>query len=238
MARQINLRTRSLGPKSRSVLRPLRCSDTRSSSESLAFRIGGEASPPTPLAKGEKTVAPAALPIEFASIANVKEAQTPNLGGLMSELSDTVHLYGVLCDQADSISRSRRETSQFYVALHLAASSALGWSLAHATTAPHIIPLLPYLCLAMLVLCGFWFSMLTYFARLNEFKFKAILQLEKDLPVHALQEEWNDHRSGFRLSASQLEKAVPLLFALGYLIFAAASSWSEIMVLYQSILDR
>lgn len=137
-----------------------------------------------------------------------------------------LHQYRLYVEMADRISQRRALANTFFLTANTALATVLGavgaslqrqpaWSLA--------IPLI-----AVLGLCGAWFSLLRSYRLLNGAKYAVIADLEERMPASPYRAEWQaagegrDWRKYWPLT--HIEKWIPLLFALLYLgIFLAVT---------------
>lgn len=138
----------------------------------------------------------------------------------------TFDLYKLLVEEVREARRARRDLANVFTTLNLAGVGALGF-LAGPDNGQSPA-LLVWAVVALILCCVVWRSSNAYYTVMLGSKYQIIYEIEKDLGIDALQREWRQlPRHGF-LRYFSLERAMPILFGLGYLVFVAYQvSWGE-----------
>jgi hypothetical protein len=127
-------------------------------------------------------------------------------------------MYRLLIEDAGALRAARRETNNFFLTLSTAGLGGIGFLMGGEKLDPVTIAAL---CGAMCITSMVWWRSIGHYARLVSVKYKIIKKLEDQLPFHPTQEEWELFAKGKRNQGnSHAERAVPLLFMLGYAGFA------------------
>lgn len=129
-------------------------------------------------------------------------------------------LYRLLVEEVREARRARRELSNVFMTLNLAGVGALGFL---ASGASGLNPALFAWCAVALVLtCLIWRTSNSYYIVLLTAKYREIYELEHQLGVSALRDEYAAiERKRVLMKWFSLERAMPLLFIVGYLVFFA-----------------
>lgn len=138
----------------------------------------------------------------------------------MADAHTNLEIYKLLVEDVREARRARRDLSNVFMTLNLAGMSALGF-LASANGLPD--PVLFSLCaLALATTCLIWRTSNSYYTVLLAAKYKNIYAIEDDLGVHPIRNEW-ETITGKRRSMKwwSLERAMPILFMIAYLVFFA-----------------
>lgn len=136
-----------------------------------------------------------------------------------------IELYKIYVGTIEKTSARRLQTNSFFIA-------AIGVILTffsfltkgNEITSPQNLSL-KLLALFGIVLCVLWFFSTRYYTKLNKAKFKALDELEKDLPYQLFKREWEFFKSEISckwLTSSRIESVVPLvmvLFFVGVILF-------------------
>lgn len=113
-------------------------------------------------------------------------------------------------EMANSVSARRDTTNNHFVNLHLAlvATVAVIWD-------SKAYPLLELGC----VLCLLWLISIGNYRKLNQVKYDVICEIEKQLPAQPFNDEWsNIKKKRFYIEGTHLEKCMPLLFFVSYIV--------------------
>lgn len=138
----------------------------------------------------------------------------------MVDTATNLEIYKLLVEDVREARRARRELSNVFMTLNIAGVGALGF-LSRSDGLPS--PVLFTLCAVALALtCVIWRTSNSYYTVLLAAKYKNIYAIEEDLGVHPIRSEW-EMITGKRRAVKwwSLERAMPLLFILGYVVFFA-----------------
>lgn len=138
----------------------------------------------------------------------------------MVDAAANLEIYKLLVEDVRDARRARRELSNVFTTLNLAGIGALGF-----LSSPEGMdnPVLFALCaLALAFTCIIWRTSNSYYTALLAAKYKNIYAFEDALGVHPIRDEW-EMITGKRRAVKwwSMERAMPLLFILGYAIFFA-----------------
>lgn len=138
----------------------------------------------------------------------------------MADAHTNLEIYKLLVEDVRDARRARRELSNVFMTLNIAGMSALGF-LASADGLPN--PVLFSLCaLALALTCAIWRTSNSYYTVLLAAKYKNIYAVEDDLGVHPIRDEWTSITGKRRaMKWWSLERAMPVLFIIGYAMFFA-----------------
>jgi hypothetical protein len=138
----------------------------------------------------------------------------------MPDAQTNLEVYKLMVEDVREARRARRELSNVFMTLNIAGMSALGF-LASADGLPD--PVLFALCaLALATTCLIWRTSNSYYTILLAAKYKNIYALEDDLGIRPIRDEWQIITGKRRtLKWFSLERAMPLLFILAYVVFFA-----------------
>lgn len=138
----------------------------------------------------------------------------------MADAHTNLEVYKLMVEDVREARRARRDLSNVFMTLNIAGMGALGF-LARADGLPD--PVLFALCaLALATTCVIWRTSNSYYTVLLAAKYKVIYALEDDLGVNPIRNEWESITGKRRtMKWFSLERAMPLLFILAYLVFFA-----------------
>jgi hypothetical protein len=138
----------------------------------------------------------------------------------MADANTTLEVYKLMVEDVREARRARRELSNVFMTLNIAGMSALGF-LASASGLPN--PILFSLCaFALALTCAIWRTSNSYYTVLLAAKYKNIYALENQLGVHPIRDEWENITAKRRaVKWWSLERAMPVLFIIGYAVFFA-----------------
>jgi hypothetical protein len=128
---------------------------------------------------------------------------------------------------ANEISKRRHQTNTFYISL--SSSLITLFSLITVKILPinsKLILIIPFLGI---IICLIWFTHLKSYKKLNWAKFKIINDIEKDLPYQGFTEEWDLLNKANYKRLTDIERYVPLILIIPYLILSLSLLWSDIM---------
>jgi len=134
--------------------------------------------------------------------------------------STAFEFYKLLIEEVREARRARRELANVFMSLNLAGVGALGFL---AKDAGELNPALAFWCAFALVLtCFIWRSSNAYYTYMLAAKYEAIYALEEELGRSPMRDEWLAIGAARkRLKSFTLERAMPMLFILGYGVFVA-----------------
>lgn len=129
-------------------------------------------------------------------------------------------LYKLLVEEVRDARRARRELSNVFMSMNLAGVGALGFL---ASERSALDPSLFAWCAVALVLtCLIWRTSNSYYIVLLTAKYREIYELEHQLGVSPLRDEYAAiERKRALMKWFSLERAMPILFVIGYLVFVA-----------------
>lgn len=138
----------------------------------------------------------------------------------MVDTATNLEIYKLLVEDVREARRARRELSNVFMTLNIAGISALGF-LASSNGLPN--PVLFTLCaIALALTCAIWRTSNSYYTVLLAAKYKNIYAIEDDLGVHPIRDEWQSITGKRRaMKWWSLERAMPVLFIIGYVLFFA-----------------
>jgi len=113
-------------------------------------------------------------------------------------------------EMADSISQRRDTMNNLFVTLNLAFISLI---------VSLKFDFVFLLCAIGVGVCIFWIALIKNFRNLNIAKFQVILEMEKQLPFQAFDDEWKIAKNQKKyIEQTEIEKLLPILFILAYLV--------------------
>jgi len=126
-------------------------------------------------------------------------------------------LYKLLVQEVREARKARRQLANLFVTLNLAGASALGFLV---NGADHLPPALAtWLIIALVLTCWVWRTSNAYYTQMLAIKYEIIYEREKALGVDALQREWKKLSQHGLFKWFALERLMPVLFIIGYVIF-------------------
>lgn len=157
----------------------------------------------------------------------------------------TFEYFKLLVEEIRDAKRARRELSNVFMTVNLAGVGALGF-LARGESG--LDPALFAWCaFALALTCVIWRTSNSYYIVLLAAKYKLVYALEQDLGRAALREEYAAIQ-GKRSVAKwfSLERAMPVLFIIGYAVFFAVQAggdqldllWANIQTFFGGMLER
>lgn len=132
----------------------------------------------------------------------------------------TFELYRLLVEEVRDARRARRELSNIFLTLNIAGFGALGLiARDNGDLNPALFAMLAF---ALALTCVIWRTSNGYYTLMLAAKYKTIYALEDQLGVHPIRDEWNAlHGKRRAMKWFSLERAMPILFILGYGLFFA-----------------
>ncbi len=155
----------------------------------------------------------------------------------MADTATNLEIYKLLVEDVRDARRARRELSNVFTTLNLAGISALGF-LASATGLPN--PTLFTLCaIALALTCVIWRTSNSYYTVLLAAKYKNIYAIEDNLGIHPIRDEWQSITGKRRaMKWWSLERAMPVIFILGYAVFFAVQVGGlDVESLFSGLID-
>ncbi|MGH6950567.1 MAG: RipA family octameric membrane protein [Vitreimonas sp.] len=129
----------------------------------------------------------------------------------------TFEIYRLLVEEAREARRARRELSNIFLTLNMAGVAALGFI---AREPSELDPALFAWCAAALgFICLIWQTSNRYYNRSLKTKYRIITSYENKLGEKPLLEEYQAMGGSKVMRAFTLERAMPYLFVLGYVVF-------------------
>ncbi|MBL8530334.1 MAG: hypothetical protein JNK94_01245 [Hyphomonadaceae bacterium] len=154
-------------------------------------------------------------------------------------------LYRLLVEEVRESKRARRELSNVFMTLNLAGVGALGFL---ARGAEGLDPTLFAWCaFALALVCVIWRTSNSYYTVLLAAKYRILYDIEAKLGLTALKAEYDaiqTKRSAMKWFT--LERAMPLLFIVGYAVFFAVEAggdhidffWTNVQAFFGGLLER
>lgn len=128
-------------------------------------------------------------------------------------------LYKLLVEEVREARRARRDLSNVFMTMNLAGVGALGFlSKGDASLPP---ALLGWCCVALILTCIIWRLSNAYYTGMLATKYEIIYEVERELRIDALQREWGGLPRKGLMKWFSFERAMPVLFIIGYVIFYA-----------------
>ncbi len=132
----------------------------------------------------------------------------------------TFELYRLMVEEVREARRARRELSNMFLTLNIAGFGALGLiARDNGALNPALLPMLAF---ALVLTCVIWRTSNSYYTHMLAAKYKAIYAVEDQLGMHPIRDEWAAlHGKRRAMRWFSLERAMPILFMLGYALFFA-----------------
>lgn len=144
----------------------------------------------------------------------------------------TFETYRLLVEEAREARRARRELSNIFLTLNLAGVGALGII---ARDGERLEPALFGWCaFALALTCVIWRTTNVYYNKVLKAKYIIIRQYEDRLGQRPLYEEYLAMGGAKVMRAFTLERIMPFLFILGYVVFFAVQAGAD----FEPMLDR
>ena len=160
-----------------------------------------------------------------------ERAVTDAARGHDTPAKDALALYSLAVEMSDHLTQRRATANSFFFSMQAGLAVALGAFAIRTGDTAHPKPDRFELCLAALagaVLAASWWLLLRSYRDLSRAKFEVILRMEREhLDLHIYGEEWQELKKnpikswrGRYAEQGQVERVVPLLFLLIYLVLA------------------
>ncbi|MES1156670.1 MAG: hypothetical protein ABUL73_02715 [Alphaproteobacteria bacterium] len=142
----------------------------------------------------------------------------------------TFELFKLLVEEVREARRARRELANAFMTLNLGGVAALGFL---AKGGGGLNPALLFWCaIALMLTCVIWRMANSYYIYLLRTKFDIVYEYETQLGFDALQREWRKLPRNGPFKWFSLERAMPVLFIVGYAVFLAYQvSWPDMVVM-------
>ncbi|MFZ4120351.1 MAG: RipA family octameric membrane protein [Caulobacterales bacterium] len=141
-------------------------------------------------------------------------------------------IYKLLVEEVREARRARRELSNTFTSLNLAGVGGLGFLLVGSGQEAHPA-LLIWLVVALSLTCVIWWTSNAYYTRLLNAKYAVIYAYEDRIGQNPIRDEYNGLGDRRWFKFFSLEKMMPVLFVLGYLVFLAyAMTWADFSDLF------
>jgi hypothetical protein len=120
----------------------------------------------------------------------------------------------------------RQKSNEFFLSINTAIIAVLGYI--ETKGAEHSALIFSFVPFIGIVICHLWWQAVRSYRQLAQAKFKVIHRLERRLPVALFETEWeilgHGKNSKVYLPLSRVERNVPLIFILLYLVIFLANS--------------
>lgn len=138
-------------------------------------------------------------------------------------------LYKLAVEMADRISGRRAVANTFFASLHTLLLTAMGAGQFLAVRTGESVSVRAWWGVLFAagvgaMLCATWYFLLRAYRHLNAAKFEVIQGMEDRLPVRLFREEWERcQRKGYQ-ELGQVERVVPVVFGVAYVIVIALAA--------------
>lgn len=148
---------------------------------------------------------------------------------------ETFELYRLLVEEVRETRRARRELANMFTTLNLGGVGALGFL---ARGEAELNPaLLGFLTVALVLTCLIWRMSNAYYTRMLQVKYDVIYDAENALGIDSLQREYAGLSRKGPVRWFSVERAMPILFIIGYAVFMAYSvRWSDVVSMGEAAL--
>jgi len=157
----------------------------------------------------------------------------------------TFEYFKLLVEEVRDARRARRELSNTFMTVNLAGIGALAFL---ARGGNGLEPALFAWCaFALALICVIWRTSNSYYTVLLGAKYRELYALEQDLGFRALRDEYQSiHGKRALAKWFSLERAMPVLFVIGYAVFFAvqiggenvAALWANAQTIFADLLAR
>ena len=134
--------------------------------------------------------------------------------------NDAVRMYGLYLEQTDRLTARRQNVNKFFIAIHAALLSFMGYVLKGSGEGLILV------CLGGIALCAPWFLLIFTHWRSSNLKLHLLGDIEKHLPIGPLSAEDERDRqrpwgikqgaSGRKISSTSIEMSLPIIFVCLY----------------------
>lgn len=139
---------------------------------------------------------------------------------------ELLEIYKLHAELADRVSQRREGANRLYVSLLTGVLIFLATFLRYGTGAIPVFPALATIAVFGVLLAISWYIVIRSYRQLNTGKFKALLELEKQLDYPFFTHEWEFLKRGEEIKTywklSVVETCLPLAFILLYTFIPAA----------------
>jgi hypothetical protein len=141
-------------------------------------------------------------------------------------------IYKLLVEEVREARKARRDLANVFTTMNLAGVGALGFLAKPGSGLP--AALLLWAAGALILICIIWRMSNSYYTTMLKLKYDVIYDYEDKLGIDPLRREWKGLPRKGPPKWFSLERAMPLLFIVGYIVFLAYRiSSSEIAALAQ-----
>ena len=163
-------------------------------------------------------------------ITNLHQASKKSYSSISDYEHHKIEQYKLAVEMADRISARRKHANSFFITAN---ASLVGAITALKNNFSSIFGLwdIVVVLVVLLGLCGLWRKKINSYRQLNDAKYQIIWEMEKDLPFAIYEREWKlleENKKGY-YSLSQIEKQVPILFIVVYLVIIGPTIWEKII---------
>lgn len=147
----------------------------------------------------------------------------------------TFELYKLLVEEAREARRARRELSNVFMTFNLGGIGGLGFL---ASGEHGLDPgLFGWCAFALALTCVIWRTTNSYYTVMLAAKYKEIYAIENRMGERPIQNEWQTiHGKRSKMKWFSLERAMPILFIIGYAVFFAVQAGGEnIAILWDNV---
>ncbi|MDD4110888.1 MAG: hypothetical protein PHS54_05005 [Clostridia bacterium] len=142
--------------------------------------------------------------------------------------------YKIFVDSCQQISQRREASNEFYLALNTGFITVSGYlmSLSQSNIIVCLIPIFG------IIANYYWYRLIISYKGLNTGKFVVIHELERYLPANLFKYEWEVLEKGKTnkyAPLTHLERNVPLLFIVIYILSLILINWNFITLIAQNI---
>lgn len=132
-------------------------------------------------------------------------------------MAETFEVYKLLVEEAREARKARRELSNIFLTLNLAGVGGLGLIAREPSALDPA--LFAWAAVALILTCIVWRTSNAYYNKALKTKYTIISRYEQELGQTPLTEEYQSMGGSKIMRAFTLERAMPYLFVLGYLVF-------------------
>lgn len=145
----------------------------------------------------------------------------------------TFDLYKLLVEEVREARKARRELSNVFTTLNLGGIGALGFLA--GPNAGSSAGLLIWAVVALILICLVWRTSNAYYTHLLGAKYAILYSVETELGIDPIQREWRALGDRTLFKFFSFERLMPLLFAIGYIVFIAYQvSWADVVQLFET----
>lgn len=132
-------------------------------------------------------------------------------------MAQTFELYKLLVEEVREARRARRDLSNVFTTINLAGVGALGFLSKHDSGMPPA--LIAWMSVALILTCIMWRTSNSYYTTMLKVKYDIIYEVEDNIGIDPLRREWRGLPRKGPPKWFSLERAMPWLFVIGYVVF-------------------